>query len=496
VKSLVSLGLLAAGSALGCAYYNGMWSAERLAHDALRQERNGQLADARLSWGRAAEKAESVLVHHPRSRWADDALVLQAEGLARSGDCGAAAEPLRRALATIFEPTLRERAALAGAECVLAQDSAGDVDPLLSPVLHSRDGQRRSRAAYLAGAAALARGSGLLAARLFAESPRPEAGPARLRALIQAGRPLTAIALIDSVARRTTDESQWARVLNELSRAAGPAATSAALDSLLQYGRLTVGSQARLMIADGDRLRAIRRLDDAAERYTRAEALVPDSLEGGEARVRLVLIQAARAEDMQGLDSIASQLVVLVRDSRGAAQSEARFWQREIGAIRAGDSAEVTAFRAAERARDTLDAPRLAASLFRQFATRYPTSLFAPKALIAAGQLQGIAPDSLDRVLGTQYATSPYTLAYRGANSPAFQAVEESLAIAFGVVRPNELPGAAAGRFTAPRTGPRGPAFDAPRPGGHPAGNAPRPALPEEPRRPVDNAQARSEDLL
>ena len=73
-----ALGLLAALS--GCAYYNAMWSAERFAKQAQRLESRGQDAEARQQWARAAVKAESVIARHPRSRWADDALVLQAEG--------------------------------------------------------------------------------------------------------------------------------------------------------------------------------------------------------------------------------------------------------------------------------------------------------------------------------------------------------------------------------------------------------------------------------
>lgn len=493
-------GLLAAALS-GCAYYNGMWSAERLAHEARRQEASGQMTEARVTWERAAEKAESVLVHHPHSRWADDALVLQAEGLARSGACGAAAEPLRRALATVSDDALRERAALVGAECLLAHDGAGEVDGLLAPVLASRDRHRRSRAAYLAGEAALARGNGLLAARRFAESAEPAARPGRLRALIQAGRPWEAVALIDSVARHTRDEGEWSRVLEELGRRDGPKAAAAALDSLLRYGRLSMGARARLLVADGDRLRAARLLDRAADRYRAAAALVPDSTEGGQARLRLELVRAAHVADVEGLDSLASRLEVLTREPTGRGQSEARSWHRVVETIRRGDSTEITAFRAAELARDTLDAPALAASLFLRFAGRYPASLFAPKALIAAGQLGATTRDSLDRVLRTRYAASPYTLAYRGASSPAFRAVEESLAIAFGMVDSDALPTAAASRFAAPHPGPRGPMLDPLRTherqrAGTAQPRQARPDVPTEkrPRQPADTSRDRRPD--
>jgi len=74
-------------AAASCVYYNGMWSAERLAREGAKREARGETAEARQAWARAAVKAESVLTHHPHSGWADDALVLQGEGRARSGAC-------------------------------------------------------------------------------------------------------------------------------------------------------------------------------------------------------------------------------------------------------------------------------------------------------------------------------------------------------------------------------------------------------------------------
>src|SRR5213592_1541749 len=88
-----------AAAASACAYYNAMWSAEHHANEARRLEERGQASEARAEWTQAASKAEVVTLRHPRSRWADDALVLQVEALARSGACQNAAEPLGRARA-------------------------------------------------------------------------------------------------------------------------------------------------------------------------------------------------------------------------------------------------------------------------------------------------------------------------------------------------------------------------------------------------------------
>jgi hypothetical protein len=447
---------------VGCVYYNAMWSAERLARDARRLEAQGQEAQAKLSWGRAAVKAESVLARHPRSGWADDALVLQGEGLARSGSCTAAVGPLARALTVVSEEELRERAAIAAAECMLVLGRAGDAGRLLVSVLGSQDARRRSRAAYLAGRAALAHGDPGSAVDLFARSEMSEAGPARIRALLAAGQAEAATALVDSVARRNADESAWMEVMEELGRTVGAAAAADALDQLLARGRLSAGARARLLLADGDRLQGERLVDRAAERYDAVAALVPDSLESGRARLRGMLLQVSLLREPMDLDSVADWLDRLTPELSGAALVESRVLRLRIEAIRSGDSSEMRAFRAAELARDSLEAPMLAAWLFLRFAASHPASLFAPKALIAAGQLRPEAVDSVGKVLRSTYAGSPYTLAFHGAASPAFRAAEDSLAIAFGVTRPVMLGTVAGTRIAAPRPGPRGPELEPP----------------------------------
>jgi len=449
----------------GCAYYNGMWSAQRLARDARRMEARGQEAEARTTWGRAAIKAESVLVHHANSRWADDALVLQGEALARSGSCAAAARPLTRALQTVSDDALHERAALAAAECAIRLGEVAAAERLLVPLLAATDARRRSSAAYLAGRAAFDRGDAATAAERFARSDRDEAAPAQVRAVVAAGGTDQAVALIERVARRDRDEARWADALTDLGQRAGAATAADGLDRLMVHGRLAVGSKARLLLADGDRLRAAHLTDRAAARYAQVAGLVPDSAEGGRARVRIVSLQASRARTTAELDSVSWQLTRMSEGLGGAALAEARELQLLLAAAR-GEGADTSAiedFRAAELARDTLAAPALAAVLFLRFADRHPASLFAPKALIAAAQLRPESLDSISDVLRARYPESPYAMVFRGETSPAFQIIEDSLAAALGVSRPAaRRPGEIAFRIASPRTGPRGPELDPP----------------------------------
>jgi hypothetical protein len=208
-----------------------------------------------------------------------------------------------------------------------------------------------------------------------------------------------------------------------------------------------------------------------------------------------MLLQISLVREPADLDSVAGWLQRLTPGLRGAALAESRVLRLQIEAIRSGgDSSEIRAFRAAELARDSLAAPMLAASLFLRFAAGHPGSLFAPKALIAAGQLRPDAVDSVERVLRSHYAESPYALAFHGTPSPAFRAAEDSLAIAFGVARPVMLGTVVGTRIAAPRVGPRGPDLE------QPAGLAPRAAArPSPPRdrppgRPSPRPPERPED--
>ncbi len=219
-----------AAAASGCAYYNGMWSAEHDASTARRLEERGQASEARAEWTQAAAKAELVTLRHPRSRWADEALVLQAEALARSGACRDAAVPLARARTRTNAGAWRERLDLAAAACALARGDGLEADAALTASLVSNDAERRSRAEYLAGQAALVRMDYASAVQHFSRSSEASA---RDRALVsqyrvriaQAGTPgdLMPVAL----QLRTEHDDDAAHLLSLLTQVTADAETPA-----------------------------------------------------------------------------------------------------------------------------------------------------------------------------------------------------------------------------------------------------------------------------
>jgi hypothetical protein len=226
--------------------------------------------------------------------------------------------------------------------------------------------------------------------------------------------------------------------------------------------RLGEGARGRLLLADGARWFAAGELDSAAARFTAVAALVPDSVEGVRARVLLLRVRGARADSLPDVAAVRGDLGHLSQSAAASmARSEVRAFDDVLRAVLVERDSEATEFRAAEYARDSLRAPRLAGRLFVMFARGHDASLFAPKALVAALPYSGEGRDSILGTLDSTYGASPYTLALRGELSPAFQAAEDSLASALGLA-PVDAAVAWTGRIGLPAAGPRGPLLDPP----------------------------------
>lgn len=464
-------GALAVGLALtaaGCAYYNSMWTAERYAKDARHFEQRGQLSEARSNWARAAEKAERVVIRHPRSRWADDALTLQAEGLARSGACEEAGDIIALVRKSVKDQTLRERAELADAECALAAGQPARAEAALVLPLASKDGARRSRAAYIAGQAAAARLDYDAAVKYLERSEEPAALAVRIRGLIGAGRSADAAAALEELTAPQF-ETERADLLVHLAGAAGAEAASAALDRMLARGRrLPFQEQARLLIADADRRLAQGDHDAAATRFQRATLVAAvGTNEAGLALVGQQRVLIARARHRDDLRPIELELARLGREPGAGAATRVLELVRLATANGAGPG---VALRGAELARDSLAAPTLAGQLFLDLAAADTASLFAPKALLAAIPLRPERHDSIVAVLVTRYPASPYTRVFRGEPSVAYAAAEDSLARALGLQVVRSTAAAGGARVGRPVPGPRGPPLD--------AMDAPSPSLP------------------
>ena len=101
-------------------------------------------------------------------------------------------------------------------------------------------------------------------------------------------------------------------------------------------------------------------------------------------------------------------------------------------------------FLAAEAARDSLEAPRLAGAIFQRILREWPESPYTPKAILAAQQLNPEWADSARTLLETRYFASPYLAMIRGDEGSAYRQLEDSLgAFASTAADLGRTPGAA-----------------------------------------------------
>ena len=130
----------------GCVYYNGMYNTNRLAKSARKAERDGRQFEAQSLWGQVITRADSLVLRHPTSKYADQATVLRGLALARLNQCQEAVGSLGR-LSMVDLPTdLAEEAALALGRCQLQLGDPALADLAFARVLNSADSARRHEA--------------------------------------------------------------------------------------------------------------------------------------------------------------------------------------------------------------------------------------------------------------------------------------------------------------------------------------------------------------
>jgi tetratricopeptide (TPR) repeat protein len=414
----------------GCAYYNGMYNANRLAGRAEKAERDGRTFDASSFWGQVVVKADSVLARHGDSKWADDARLLRGKALARLGRCEAAIPELARAQQELVEPPLREEASLELARCRLQQGDAAGAQIALAGMEESADSVRRDAARALLGRARVASGDYAGALGLLGSGTDSTLAGGRLVALAGAGRLDEARALADTLIASGAAGVPWGAFLREVGKA-DPATAAAYLDRI---GTLAVdpAEVAGWMLEDANRRMAADPAG-ALERLHEAEQRAPDSEAGTRAReLRLRLVLAA----VRGLDSLEPAIASLRGEADDVPMITAADGLLATAELvqRTADSAstrpphgDLMLFLAGELARDSLRAPALAADLMRRVAIGWPESPYAPKALLAVMALDEGGADAARVDLESRYGASPYVAVTQGIADSTYHALEDSL---------------------------------------------------------------------
>jgi tetratricopeptide (TPR) repeat protein len=423
---------LAASLLAGCVYYNGMYNANRLARSARKAEREGRTFDATNLWGQVATKAESVVVRHPDSKYAGEAAILRGVAQARMGQCDQALGSLSRFGTIPVSGDLTEEALVATGRCQIVAGNMAAADAAFSQLLESKNPERR-REAHLQHARLL-RQTGRYQAALdaLAGIRGPKADNERILSLAGTGQVPKALALVDSVIARGDTTQHWDSVLVALGRQ-NPGAASSVVDRVNRLPRQTPALQGQLLLEDGLRLtpvdsaRATRRFQEAIALGAAAPAAGPASL----ALVRLNVSRVVRPEDLgRAVETLKGVGARFTAVSTEAAQLAATIAEIQV----AGDSVtfdtpqgDLRLFLAAELARDSLQAPRLAQALWRSILDTWPASPYAPKAVLAVQQLDPTWADSARALLEEQYLDSPYLAMIRGEAGPEYRQLEDSL---------------------------------------------------------------------
>jgi hypothetical protein len=408
-----------------------MYNANRLAGRAEKAEREGRTFDASSFWGQVVVKADSVLARHPDSKWADDARLLRGRGLARLGRCDAAIPELARAQQELVEPDLKEQAALDLGRCQLESGDPAAAEIALAPLQESVDPERRAASRRLLGRARVAAGDYAGALPLLEGASDSIVAASRLLALAGSGRLDEARGLADTLIEAGTVTAPWGEFLRELGRR-DPALAAGYLDRIRTLS-IDPGLIAAWMLEDAD-----RRLDTdeagALARIEEAEQLAPGTEAASVARVRRLRRALADVSTPADLSQVIERLSPQADDVPSAGDQAAQLLAAAQVVTATADSVRPTVaqgdlmlFLAAELARDSLRAPRLAATLMRRVAGEWPESPYAPKALLALVALDSSAAEAARLDLETLYGASPYVAVTHGIADSTYRTLEDSL---------------------------------------------------------------------
>lgn len=383
--------LVIALGAFGCAYYNSLYNANRAFGEAEDARREGRESTARAMYAEAIEKAAKSYRGSEEGRWADDALYLIGRAHARRGDWPEARAALEAAVRLTDDPQLQSGAQvfLGAAAVSLGEEEAGMalLDAALAELQDDETRAEaflwRARAGFLAGHLETV-WADLDSAAIGGDRYRVEAALDRLSWAVEAG------------AREQA--SQAAGTLTSSGRAAAAKDTVTALVQSA-WDRWGPEAVAPLLVgvedapwppADRERLLLLRAeiahaRGDTPTALADARAVasgVGPSADAG--RVLLARWELGTLTEPAELEGVRDLLLPAVGSVEAVMLLDGI---KKVGLLveRSGRGGqELALFGAAELARDTLQAPLLARTLFLAYADVAAGSAWEGKALLAA----------------------------------------------------------------------------------------------------------------
>jgi len=283
------------------------------------------------------------------------------------------------------------------------------------------------------------------------------------------------MALADSLVAWGDTTQPWDSLLVSLGQQ-DPSNASGLVDRVRRLPNRSAETQARWLVEDGLRLigsdtaRARSRFREAVEIGGSGEAAGRASLQLARLDLRGVRHPQALSPLIRSLRSNAERHEIVSGERTQLSNTAAGILTATASMTPGAPQGDLRLFLAAEAARDSLLAPRLAEGLFHRILDEWPESPYAPKAALAALQADPEWADTARALLEARYLESPYLAMIRGDEGSAYRQLEDSLG-AFATAQAG-----AAGR--APGVGPGTPGRPAPvtPDDDRPARQRPRPA--------------------
>jgi tetratricopeptide (TPR) repeat protein len=423
---------------VGCVYFNALYNANRLYDQGVDEIEEGRVGSGRAALGTSIEKAERIVEKNPGSRWADDALRLIVRARILREEWAEAAEAARKLFG--YAATREDSVELAG-YLGAAESNLGNTqlaDSLLSYALSGEpDGDTRAELLWYRAQARAALGMAQAADEDFRQVTlaRPAWVPPRIdriRLLAdserfeEAARELSMLLTLPFVER---EEQEVVAVIDHVAEKS-PATAVTALAGI-DSSAFQPNNKASLIKLRGDLNVALGNEPQGRTDYWLAVSVSPASRSAAEAQLALVELGLRSISTTAQFDSLSAVLAEVAEEAGGRRSFAVRdlnelfikmdFW------LSAGGLGYLLA---AETARDEFDAPRLARSLFLEYADSTPTALWAPKAILAALDLTaldsglaavgGPTEQELRRRLAEDYGDSPYVQAFFGTESGRF----------------------------------------------------------------------------
>jgi tetratricopeptide (TPR) repeat protein len=411
-----------------------VYNTKRLAKDAARADRDGRTLEATGLWGRVVVQAESTLARHPDSKWTAETQIIQGEALVRLKDCARAAPVLEHGLSATTDPKLVERGAVLLGDCREKLGDPAGATAAYARLLNSKDPAIRSVARYRHGRALRINGDYERALNELEQSTDPRAEGERVAALAGSGQIDQALAGADSLLAARDTNAPWDAIIGEVGRS-NPETASLLTARALAELPLSPEESAVLLRDDGQRWvatdtgRAFARLEEAASVKGRAPT-------GQEARLELIRLRLAGWNERTPVEDQVNALHDMTSDPGLMAARAGHLLEAVRLVVGARDSTymespqgDMRLFIGAELARDSLRAMPLAGTLFRRIPAGWPSSPYAPKAILALARLEPEAAESLWQVLTDGYPESPYMAVMRGETPPDLRRLEDSLRI-------------------------------------------------------------------